>query len=65
MHQKLKYDLAYVKNRSLLLDLLLVFVTIVAIITPRHGVALCEKMLKKYSEYSFFTDYKKTKNDMF
>ena len=53
MHQKLKYDLAYVKNRSLLLDFLLVFITIVAIITPRYGIALCERMLKNYSEYSF------------
>ena len=53
MHQKLKYDLAYVKNRSLLLDFLLVFITIVAIITPRYGIALCERMLKNYPEYSF------------
>jgi|LFRM01.2.fsa_nt_gb lipopolysaccharide/colanic/teichoic acid biosynthesis glycosyltransferase len=65
MHQKLKYDLAYVKNRSLLLDLLLVFLTIVAIITPRHGVAMCERILNNYSDDSFFIEHKKTRNDMF
>ena len=66
MHQKLKYDLAYVQNRSLLLDLLLVFITIIVIITPRHGVALCERIIKSDLKYSISTDYRSLKkNDIF
>ena len=58
MHQKLKYDLAYVQNRSLLLDFLLVFITIVAIISPRHGVALCDSIVTNNLKYSFSTNYR-------
>ena len=65
MHQKLKYDLAYVQNRSLLLDFLLVFITIVAIISPRHGVALCDSIVTNNLKYSFSTNYRGSKNDIF
>lgn len=65
MHQKLKYDLAYVQHMSLILDLLLVFITIVAIIMPHHGIVLCERIIKNYQKYSFSTDHISSKNDIF
>lgn len=56
MHQKLRCDLAYVREHSFLVDILIVIVTIFAIIMPRYGVILCDKIMRKHLKYSFPID---------
>lgn len=53
MHQKLQCDLAYVREYSFLVDILIVIVTVFAIIMPHYGVTLCDKIMRKHLKYSF------------
>lgn len=46
MREKLKFDLAYVKHHSFLIDLGLIGITIVAIASPRIGLLLGERFAR-------------------
>lgn len=48
MHQKLRYDLAYVRHRFFSLDILIVILTVVAVIMPHRGVMMCERIVKNH-----------------
>jgi lipopolysaccharide/colanic/teichoic acid biosynthesis glycosyltransferase len=60
MHKKLSYDLAYVQVSSLMIDILIVIATAIAIIMPRCGVALCDRIIGKYLRYNFSSDSSKS-----
>jgi lipopolysaccharide/colanic/teichoic acid biosynthesis glycosyltransferase len=60
MHQKLRYDLAYVQNRSLGLDITIIFCTIFAILFPRYGMGLGQKIMREFFKNDIFVS---SKND--
>lgn len=59
MHQKLSYDLVYLRNRSLIFDIAIIFCTIIVILFPRYGIDLGEKILRRFIKNDTFLGQKK------
>ncbi len=60
MHQKLRYDLAYARYGSVMLDLMITIITVIAIIMPRCGVALCNRIIEKRLRCNLSSDSSKS-----
>lgn len=48
IHQKLRYDLAYINSKSnIIFDIIIILLTILVILLPKHGYVICRTIINK------------------